>query len=140
MAVFIMLNNYFHDLATALMACSAIVIFVLVRNLDNETEEAKKYFLKLYPKLTKLARFSLAWIIWGGAIRMVAYRAYEWSDAASRAQIPALVAKHIIIFIVVAVGIYMWRKLSVKVKNIRIELQKQKKDSITEEAPLLGES
>jgi large-conductance mechanosensitive channel len=119
MAIFIINNNYFHDLATALLVCSAIVIFIVLREAEKQGGDAMHFFLSIYPKLTKIARYSLVWIIVGGAIRAAFYRQYEWSDAAARNQIAYLFVKHAIIFTTVSIGIYLWIKLSKKVRNLK---------------------
>ena len=121
--ILIMLNNYFHDVATALLAASGIVVWVIVKRyysspMDRETTY---YFLEIYRSTTKLARFSLAWIILGGIPRTIFYMDFEWSNAAGKNQVPALIVKHILAFIFVGTGVYLWLKINRKVKRLKEE-------------------
>lgn len=117
--VIVMLNNYFHDLASGLLLCSAVIMFALLKGLkDNPSAESLNLYLFIYKKMSWFARFSLVWIILGGVIRVIAYRTYEWSDAAGRGQIPALVGKHIFFTILIAAGVFFWMKLKSRVDEL----------------------
>ncbi len=119
-----MMNNYFHDVATALLITSAVVILFLARTAERTGEvEAIRYFVDLYPKLTILARISLSWIAVGGVIRLLTFVDFEWAAAVGKDQVPALVLKHIVIFTVVGTGAYKWRQLSRKVKELRASIE-----------------
>ncbi|UCE71897.1 MAG: hypothetical protein JSU99_00910 [Nitrospiraceae bacterium] len=118
--VILMMNNYFHDVATALLLASAIVMWVIYRKFGaNEDPEVQDYFLKLYDSITLLARFSLAWIILGGIPRTYFYTEFEWSHYAGKSQIPALIVKHILAFVFVGAGAHIWLKIRRKVRAIR---------------------
>ena len=78
-----MMNNYFHDVATALLLASGIAIWVIYKKLGGSDEPGvRAYFLRLYDSLTFLAKFSLAWIILGGIPRTYFYTEFEWSHYA----------------------------------------------------------
>jgi len=49
LGVLIMMNNYFHDVATALLMASGYVIWVIVKKYDafSKTRETTEYFLKV---------------------------------------------------------------------------------------------
>ena len=118
--VILMMNNYFHDVATALLLASAIAMWVIYKKFgDSDKPEVRDYFLRLYGSLTFLARFSLAWIILGGIPRTIFYTEFEWSHFAGKSQIPALIIKHILAFIFVGTGAYIWLKIRRKVKEIK---------------------
>jgi hypothetical protein len=143
LGVLIMMNNYFHDVATALLLASGVAIWVMFRKYeDHNTPEVKEYFLRIYRGITHLAQFSLAWIILGGiprtifykdfewanavgknqvpAIpRTIFYKDFEWANAVGKNQVPALIVKHILAFIIVGTGAYVWLKLSKRMKNIK---------------------
>lgn len=120
LGIFIMLNNYFHDVATALLAASGVTMWIIVRKYENNTNpDVADYFLRIYKSVTKLAKFSLYWILIGGIPRTIAYKNFEWANAAGKSQIPALIVKHILAFIFVGTGVYLWIKLSKKVRMIR---------------------
>jgi hypothetical protein len=124
LGVFIMMNNYFHDVATALLLASGITMWVIYRKLGAATEEsATDYFLRLYQSITRLAKFSLVWIVIGGIPRTLAYREFEWANAVGKSQVPALIVKHILAFIFVGTGAYIWIKLSRRVREIKSSQQ-----------------
>ncbi|MEW6200745.1 MAG: hypothetical protein AB1546_02130 [bacterium] len=110
--VVVMLNNYLHDVASALLLCSAVVMMVMLKYVrDKKIDEPVEFFTGLYNRLSVIALASVVWIILGGIVRTLAYRTYEWSDAAGRAQIPALVGKHVFFLILLTVGVYYWLRL-----------------------------
>jgi len=118
--VILMMNNYFHDVATALLLASAIVMWVIYKKLgDSGKPDEMNYFLRLYDSITWLAKFSLAWIILGGIPRTYFYTEFEWSHYAGRSQIPALIVKHILAFIFVSAGAHIWLKIRRKAREIR---------------------
>lgn len=120
LGVFIMLNNYFHDVATALLAASGITMWIIVGRYGNNTNpDVTDYFLRIYKSITRLAKFSLYWILIGGIPRTIAYRDFEWANAVGKSQIPALIVKHILAFIFVGTGVYLWIRLNKRVKIIR---------------------
>ncbi len=123
MQFFIVVNNYFHDFATGLLITSAVAILVMARSVERQGhDDAIRYFVDIYPKLTLLARFSMAWIITAGAIRLYFFMGFEWADAFGTDQVPALIVKHLMMFTVVGTGVYFWRRLSKKVKNLRAQV------------------
>ncbi len=120
MGVFIMMNNYFHDVATALLLASGVVLWIILKKFGNNIDTAvAKYFISLYESITKLARFSVTWIIVGGIPRTIFYTRFEWSNAAGKGQVPALIVKHILMFVFVVVGAWLWVKLSRRVREIK---------------------
>jgi hypothetical protein len=125
LGVIIMMNNYFHDVATALLMASAFVIWVIVKRYECSviTHETTDYFLKIYKSSTKLAKFALLWIILGGIPRTIFYTEFEWANAAGKSQITALVVKHILAFTIVGTGAYLWIRINRKVKDIKRKRQ-----------------
>lgn len=112
MGILIMLNNYLHDVATALLAASAFVLFVGARAFRRHPGSLQDpRFLDIYRHTTRLAMGALAWIILGGFVRAWAYKDFEWANAAGAHQVPALVAKHILMGSVVALGAWGWIRL-----------------------------
>ena len=56
-AIVLMMNNYLHDVATALLVASGYVMWVTWKCLDPEAgHDAMRYFVRMYYKITKLAR------------------------------------------------------------------------------------
>ena len=113
MAILVMLNNYLHDLATAIFAVSALSAYFLLRSFTMR--EAPAVLRPVANGLVKVGVFSLIWILLGGVVRALTYRQYEWMEAAGKDQIPALVVKHVILVSLVITGIvllYRVRRLS----------------------------
>ncbi len=121
----LMMNNYFHDVATALLMASAFALWVMLRRYDASPRgrEAARYFLDLHRSMTRLARFSLAWIVLGGIPRTIWYGEFEWANAAGRGQVAALVVKHVIAFGFVAGGAVLWARLRRRVAALRAEVE-----------------
>jgi hypothetical protein len=118
--VILMMNNYFHDVATALLLASGIAIWVIYKKLGNSDKpDVRAYFLKLYDSMTYLAKFALAWIILGGIPRTYFYTEFEWSHYAGQSQIPALIIKHVLAFVFVSAGAHLWIRIRSKVREIR---------------------
>ena len=119
----IMMNNYFHDVATALLVGSAFALWALMRVYqDSDGPQAARFALRIYERMTKLARFALAWIVLGGIPRTYFYMDFEWANAVGRLQVPALALKHVLIFLAVAAGVRLWMQLRKKMAVIRASL------------------
>ena len=106
MAVVIMINNYLHDLATAVFAVSALAAYFLLRS-----PASREAGLALQPVVNGLVRvgfFALAWTLAGGVVRALAYRQYEWMEAVGREQVPALIVKHVILVSLIIAGLVVF--------------------------------
>jgi hypothetical protein len=120
LGILLMMNNYFHDVATALLLASGFSMWIMVKRLGSSTNEAAtNYFLNIYRSVTRLAQISLVWIIIGGIPRTIFYKQFEWAHAAGKNQIPALIIKHILFFIIVGTGAYLWIKLNRKIGTLK---------------------
>ena len=121
LGVLIMMNNYFHDVATALLLAGGYVIWVIVKRYDasEKTRETTEYFLSIYGKAVKLAKIALIWIVLGGIPRTIFYAEFEWANAAGKGQIAALIVKHILAFAFVGMGAHIWIRINKRVKEIR---------------------
>ncbi len=112
LGVVLMMNNYFHDVATALLFASGVTMWFMLRAFEaNEGAAATRAFLAMQRSMKRLALFSLAWIVLGGFPRAIYYQEFEWTNAAGRLQIPALVVKHVVMFALVAGGATLWLRL-----------------------------
>jgi hypothetical protein len=121
LGVLIMMNNYFHDVATALLLAGGYVIWVIVKRYDasEKNRETTEYFLSIYGKAVKLAKIALIWIVLGGIPRTIFYAEFEWANAAGKGQIVALIVKHILAFAFVGTGAYIWARINKRVEEIR---------------------
>jgi len=111
--VLIIMNNYFHDVATAMLLSSAIIIWLLGRQAIAEGPEARRWFAKAYPLLTKVALWSIAWIVVGGVPRTIFFQQVEWNmaDPSNEYLFTALMVKHAAMWIAVIAGVLLWARM-----------------------------
>ena len=120
LGVMIMMNNYFHDVATALLFAGGAAMWVILKRYDEIPDKAvDRYFLRIYDSMAKIVHVAVVWIVLGGIPRTIFYTRFEWANAAGKGQIPALIVKHILMFILVGGGAWLWVKLNRRVKAIR---------------------
>jgi hypothetical protein len=108
MSIVIVLNNYFHDVATATLLSSAVIVYILGRRAEQGTLEERLFFARAYRSLTKLAWFALAWIIIGGIPRTLFFPTYEFIPAQQKGLIFDLAIKHVVMFSAVGIGAFVW--------------------------------
>jgi len=109
MAILVMLNNYLHDLATALFAVSVIAAWLLLRT--PAARSAPQALRDVGRGLVRVGIGALVWTLAGGVVRALAFRRYEWMEAAGRSQIPALVLKHVILVGLVIAGLVVLQRV-----------------------------
>lgn len=120
LGVAIMMNNYFHDVATALLAASAFLLYAISRVQEIRNDAAStRFFIETYDLMVKFFRFALWWIILGGIPRTIFFMSFEWNHFADKLQIPALMVKHLLIFVLVIWGVIAWKRLKRKVEALR---------------------
>lgn len=109
-SILIILNNYFHDVATAVLLSSAVLLLVIARTAGEEA------LTRAYPALTRFARGALAWIVVGGIPRTIFFTRYEWDPAVVKGIVPALVVKHTLMAAAVIAGSIMWVRIGRRVR------------------------
>ena len=126
LGVAVMMNNYLHDVATALLAASGVALWAMLRRWEacGGGVEAGRFFLAIHRSMARLARLSLAWIVLGGIPRTWFYAEFEWANAAGRGQVAALVAKHVVAFALVGAGAALWLRLRARVGEVRIAVER----------------
>lgn len=102
--IVLMISNYFHDLAVAILASNVLVIFFLGRYFDRRGIKAD-FMPELFGKLSRVTWIALTFVILGGAVRAYFFKDFEWNNAAGDSQIAALVVKHIILVGVTLFGL-----------------------------------
>ena len=102
MAILVMLNNYMHDLATAVFAVSAVSAYLLRRSLAMRA--APETVQPVVRGILRVGIFALVWTLFFGFVRGLTYREYEWVEAAGRDQVAVLVVKHVILVSLVIAG------------------------------------
>lgn len=109
--VLIMMNNYFHDVATAvLLVCGCVLVALGRVSAETIAKESAVYRI-IFKYISRLAAGALAWIIIGGIPRVIFFKRYEWWDAANKGIVPALIAKHAVMTILVLLGLRLWLRL-----------------------------
>ncbi len=121
--VFLLMNNYFHDVATALLAASGLVLRVMTGRYraalaSGNDNEAREYFRRIFHGMRSLARLSMAWILIGAIPRTLFYRDFEWINAVDHGQSVALILKHTMAFLFVGLGVWLWQKASKDLKEL----------------------
>lgn len=112
MGIFVMVNNFFHDFAVGLLFASLLVVSHIHKAYGTDGPEERIQFLRgLYGTFKKVILGCWVVIIAGGVVRTLAYREYEWMEAAGRGQTGALVIKHIILVALVVWGVIIQVRL-----------------------------
>ena len=110
-ATFLLMSNYFHDVATAMLLACGIVLRVLARNQDQEKDAVlRKYADDMHRSVNRLAWFSLVWIIAGGILRVATFRSFEWWNAVQKHLEVALLVKYGIATLMMIAGAVLWVK------------------------------
>jgi hypothetical protein len=131
LGVAIMMNNYFHDMATGLLVGSGFALHAIMRiQASMNTPEATLFFLKTNSHMKKLFKFALWWVVLGGVPRTIFYTSFEWANAADKLQIPALAVKHVMMFAAVVWGIVAWRRMQKKVEILKESLPVELRKSV----------
>lgn len=114
--ILIVINNYFHDLATAVLLGSAAIMYALGRQAEREGAAAYVTLNGFYRTLTTFARVALVWIVVGGIPRVIFFRTHEFIPAIEKGLYTALGVKHAVMFTAVVVGIVLWRAVRKKIE------------------------
>lgn len=121
MDLLIILNNYLHDVATAVLLSSAVILFVLGRQAKTGGPGEKRAFARAYATLTRFALGALVWIIIGGIPRTIFFPTYEFIPAEVKGIVLDLVIKHILLVTGVIAGGIMWLRLGKLAKAFAAE-------------------
>ena len=110
-ATFILMSNYFHDVATAMLLACGVVLRVLARNRDQEGDAVlRRYADDMHRSVNRLAWFSVVWIIAGGILRFATVRSFEWWNAVQKHLETALLVKYVIATLMMIAGAVLWMK------------------------------
>ncbi len=110
-SIIIVINNYFHDLATGLLLSSAVILWVLGRRAEQGGPAEVRALAGAYPTLLNFARGAFVWIILGGIPRTIFFTQYEFIPAVDKVIVAALIVKHIFMVAVIVFGALMWRRM-----------------------------
>ncbi|TLM80966.1 MAG: hypothetical protein FDZ75_08135 [Actinobacteria bacterium] len=106
----IIINNYLHDVATAMLLSSALILLVLYRQAEKDGPGAIAWLAGARRPLSAIATWSIVWIVVGGIPRAVFFQAVEWnlSDPSNKYLFTALMVKHALMWVAVGLGVVLW--------------------------------
>ncbi|MEI7814347.1 MAG: hypothetical protein WCJ13_06115 [Coriobacteriia bacterium] len=115
----IIMNNYFHDVATAMLFASALIMWMLGKRAEHDGADMRKWFPGTYDVLSKIAFWSIVWIVIGGIPRTIFFQQVEWNlaDPSNKYLFIALMIKHAMMWIFVVVGGIMWWRMRAVAKG-----------------------
>jgi len=120
LATLLMLNNYCHDIATAMLMASGTVMWFILRRIgNNASPEIRSFMFSLYAGISKIVTFSLIWLAAGAVPRILTFSTFEFADAIAKGRLTGLMAKHISALAMVLGGAYLWISLIRRIKQIR---------------------
>jgi len=120
----IILNNFFHDLASAMWFCGTLTLLALLRaGRQDRRPDVVDFSRQLLRKVSKVTNISLALVVLGGVVRAINYQKYEWLPALGRDQVVLLVVKHIMLTGIVVGGLYLQVRMARQFRQARGEEQ-----------------
>lgn len=123
MGVFVMMNNYFHDVATAMLLVASLLMMFLIREVERHGNvEVKRLFVDVYPKISHIIGGTIVFIIMAGIVRTFTYKDFEWANAVGNEQVPAIIVKHILVVLFLFFGFRGWFRVHKRVKEMKEEL------------------
>ncbi len=123
LAVFIMINNFLHDMVIAVPLASGIAMRVIVGRFEkNRNAGTGALMLGIYDKISKIFIVSLVWISLGAIPRILTFTRFEWANALNDHNISGLIIKHVIVFAVLMSGAFLWAALTRRVKKLKSAL------------------
>jgi hypothetical protein len=106
----LMMSNYFHDFAVALLISNLVLFYVFTRALKDQRALSSEQLDVVVRIATWVTVGCLVWIAVGGVIRTVNYRDFEWVEAAGKGQLVALGIKHAVMGACTFAGLFLqWR-------------------------------
>ena len=116
MDIVIIINNYLHDVATAVLLSSAVILYVLGRQAKTGGEGERRALARAYTTLTRFAWGALAWIVIGGIPRTIFFNQYEFIPASAKGIVADLIIKHVLLLSGVIAGAVMWVRIGKQAK------------------------
>ena len=117
-ATFILMNNYFHDVATAMLRACSVVLGVMLKHLGQEQDDAlKRYAAALFRGITGVFWFSVVWIAASGIVRIATFHSFEWFNTTQKHFEAGLLVKYGIAVVMMIIGSVLWARLSRKMRG-----------------------
>jgi hypothetical protein len=122
--VLVVLNNYLHDFAIALVALASLASLYLANHARrSDSGEFKDLFLFIYPRLSRLITGAMLFVIAAAVVRVLSLSEFEWADATRNYQLRALKVKYVMLLSIFLSGIYFWVAAHKKVREIKNRLE-----------------
>ncbi len=119
-AIIIAINNFLHDLASAIPLASGIAMWVIVSQYEkNRDAETEALMLRLYRGISRIFIGSLVWITVGAVPRILTFTRFESAHALRDHNIDGLIAVQLTIFAAVMSGMFLWIALTRKVRRFK---------------------
>lgn len=107
------MNNYFHDVATAMLLACSVMLWVLLKRLgDGRDPVLTGYAAALYRGVTMMFRLSVLWIVVSGLVRIATFRDFEWYNTTQKHFEAGLIVKYAIAVVMMIVGAVLWTRMS----------------------------
>jgi len=114
--ILIIMNNYFHDVATATLLAAAAIMWVLDRQTRAQAPGDIVMLARLYPTLTRIAQGALVWIVIGGIPRVIFFNTHDLG-AIRGDLVPAIIVKHVVEVAAVIAGVLLWRSVKRRIES-----------------------
>ena len=115
--IILMLTNYFHDLAVAVLATHVVMIHIIGRFLDEEPDRGL-ILGRIISRLSRVTWWALAYVILAGAVRAYYFMDFEWNPAVEKSgMMIALGVKHVLLVGLTIFGIVGMRKYREKYRD-----------------------
>ena len=100
----LMIANYFHDLAVALLVTNVLAIYLVGRHFDRHPQR-DAIVAAFFAKASRITWAVLAYVVAAGAVRAYFFMDFEWNPAVGRGQVAALVVKHVLLVTLTVLGL-----------------------------------
>ncbi|MHB1341778.1 MAG: hypothetical protein ACYC77_06555 [Coriobacteriia bacterium] len=117
--ILIIMNNYFHDVATATLLAAAAIMLVLDRQTRTGAPGDTTMLARLYPTLTHFAQGALVWIVVGGIPRAIFFSTHDLG-AIRGDLVPAIIVKHVVEVAAVVAGVALWRRVKRRIESAAV--------------------
>ena len=115
-ATFLLMNNYFHDVATAMLLACGIVLWTIGKaDANGRDKTTQDYASSMRSGVLRLVWYSVAWIAVSGAIRIATVKEFEWRNFVEKGFLSGLIAKYTIALVMIAVGGFVLYKQKRKI-------------------------
>ncbi len=100
----LMIANYFHDLAVALLISNVLAIWYVGRHFDAHPQR-DAIVGSFFTRMSRVTWAALAYVVAAGGVRAYFFMDFEWNPAVGRGQTAALVVKHVLLVSLTVFGL-----------------------------------